>query len=71
MKHVDALKSTSVWASIVTTILHLTMIGIKKHGVGSKDMFEPISLDNALRFSFMVLTETRHAHFSIALVADW
>ncbi len=71
MKHVDVLKSTIVWASIVASVLHLTMIGTRKHGVGSKDRLEPISLDNASRFGLMVPIETKHARFSIALVVDW
>ncbi len=71
MKHVDALKSTSVWASIVASVLHLTMIGTRKHGVGSKDRLEPILLHNASKFIFMVPIETRHVRFSIALVVDW
>jgi hypothetical protein len=33
MKHVDELKSRNVGASIVTSLLHLTMISTKKHGV--------------------------------------
>jgi hypothetical protein len=34
IKHVDVLESRSAWASITTSLLHLTMIGTNKHGVG-------------------------------------
>jgi hypothetical protein len=36
IKHVDAPKLRSVWASIVTSLLHLTMIGTKKIMLGLK-----------------------------------
>jgi len=35
MKHVDVLESKSAWVSVVTSSLHLIMIGTKKHGAGS------------------------------------
>jgi hypothetical protein len=37
IKHVDASKCRNAWASIITILLHLTMIGTKTHGVGSKN----------------------------------
>jgi len=36
IKHVDAPKSRSVWASIITSLLHLMMIGTKKLKLGLK-----------------------------------
>jgi hypothetical protein len=36
IKHVDVLESINSWTSIITSLLHLTMIGTKKHGVGSE-----------------------------------
>ncbi len=35
MKHANVLESRSAWVSIVTSLLHLIMIGTKKRGVGS------------------------------------
>jgi hypothetical protein len=49
IKHVHALKSRSAWTSIVMSLLHLTMIGTKKHGVGSKNRLGPFSLHDASR----------------------
>jgi len=43
----------------------------QKNGVGSKDRLEPISLNDASRFSLMVPIETRHSCFLIVLVVDW
>jgi hypothetical protein len=37
IKHVNASKLRSVWASIITSLLHLIMININKHRVGSKN----------------------------------
>jgi hypothetical protein len=51
IKHVDALKLRNTWASIVTSLLHLTMIGSKKHGVGSKDKLGPFSLHDASKLT--------------------
>ncbi len=65
IKNANALKSISVWVSIVTNLLHLIMIGIKKHGVRSKDRLGPFSLHYASRFSLMVLTQIGHACFSL------
>ncbi len=36
IKHVNALKSRSVWASIITNLLHLIMIGTKNMVLGLK-----------------------------------
>ncbi len=36
IKHADAPKSRSDWASIITSLIHLTMISIKKHVLGLK-----------------------------------
>ncbi len=71
MKHVNALKSKNVWASIVTSLLHLTMIGTKKYSVKSKDRLEPFSLHDVSKFSLIVSTETTHACFSTPLVMHW
>jgi hypothetical protein len=70
IKHVNALDSRSAWASIVTSLLHLTMIGTKKHCDGSKDRLRPFSLHDTSRSSLMIVTETLHAHFPIPLVVD-
>jgi hypothetical protein len=70
MKHINAPKSRSVWASIIIGFLHLTMIGIKKHGVGSKDRLEPFSLHDASRSNLTFLTKTGHVHFLTLLVVD-
>jgi hypothetical protein len=70
MKHIDVPKSRSVWASIIISLLHLTMIGTKKHGVGSKYRLGPFSLHDASRSNLIVFIETGHAHFSTLLVVD-
>jgi hypothetical protein len=71
MKHVDAWESKKFWASVITSLLHLTMIGIKKHGVGFEGRFWPFLLPDASRFNFAILIKTRYAHFSTPLVMDW
>ncbi len=71
IKHVDASKSISAWASIITRLLHLTMIGTKKHGVGFKNRLRPFSLHDASRSSLMVSTKTKHVGFSTPLVVIW
>jgi hypothetical protein len=63
IKHVDVLKSRSDWASIVTSLLHLMMIGTKKHGVRFEDRLGPFSLHDASRSNLVILTKTRHVHF--------
>jgi hypothetical protein len=68
LKHVDALESKSVWASIVTSLLHLIMIGTTKHGVGSKYRLKPFSLHDASRSNLVIPIETGHACFSTPLV---
>jgi hypothetical protein len=71
IKHVDAPKLRSVWASIVTSLLHLTMIGSKKHGIGFKDKMGPFSLHDASRFNLAIPTKTEHACFLTAMVVGW
>jgi len=71
MKHVDALKPISVWASIATSLSHLTMIGTKKHGIRFEDSLGPFSLHDALVSNFMVFIKIIHVHFSTPLVTDW
>jgi hypothetical protein len=44
IKHADVLESKSVWTSIIISLLHLTMISTKKHGVGSENKMGPFSL---------------------------
>jgi hypothetical protein len=63
MKHVDELESKSVGASIVTSLLHMTMIGTKNHGVGFENKLGPFSLHDASRSSLVVLADIRHARF--------
>jgi hypothetical protein len=70
MKHIDTPKSISVWASIIISLLHLTMIGTKKHGVRSKDKLGPFSIHDASRSSLVVPTKVGHVHFSTPLVVD-
>ncbi len=71
MKHGDAPKLKNVLASIVTSLLHLTMINTNKHGVGFEDRLRPFSLYDASRSSLMIRTEIGHAHFLTPLVVDW
>ncbi len=71
MKHGDAPKLRSVWASIVTSLLHLTMNSTNKHGVGFEDRLRPFSLYDASRSSLTIPTEIGHAHFLTPLVVDW
>jgi hypothetical protein len=71
IKHVDAPKSRSVRASIITSLRHLTMIGTKKYGDGSEDKLGSFSLHDASRSSLVVPIETKYAHFPIPLVVDW
>jgi hypothetical protein len=70
IKHVDALQSKSVWAFIITSLLHLTMICTKKYGVGSKDKLGPFSLHDASRSSLAIPVEIRHVRFLTPLVVD-
>jgi hypothetical protein len=71
MKHVDALKSISVWASIATSLSHLTMIGTKKLVLDLKIGWDHFSLHDALRSNLAIFTKIGHAHFSTPLVTDW
>ncbi len=68
IKHADALKSISVWASIITSLLHFTMIGMKKHGVRSKNRLGSFSLHDASRSNLAVPIKTRHARFPTPLI---
>jgi len=70
IKHVNALESRNAWASIITSLLHLIMIGTKKHGVGFEDRLGPFSLHDASRSSLMIPIETGHAYFPTPLVVD-
>jgi hypothetical protein len=63
-------KSISVQTFIVTSLIHLTMIGTKKHGVGFEDKLRPFSLHDALRCTSWPPTNTRHVHFTTPLVVD-
>jgi hypothetical protein len=54
IKHVDVLKSKNVWASIVTSLLHLMMIGTKKHGARSEDRLGPFSLHDVSRSNLVI-----------------
>jgi hypothetical protein len=71
IRHADVLKSKNVWASIITSLLHLTMIATKKHGDGFEHKFGPFSLHGASRSNFMVPIKTIHAHFLTLLVVDY
>jgi hypothetical protein len=71
IKHVYALKSRNASASIVTSLLHLIMIGTNKHGARFEDKLGPFSLHDASRCSFAIPIKTRHACFSTPLVMDW
>jgi len=71
IRHADALKSKNAWASIIISLLHLTMIGTKKHGDGFEDKFGPISLHGASRSSFVIPTKIIHACFLTPLVVDY
>ncbi len=70
MKHVDVLELRCVWASIVISLSHLTMIGTNKHVAGFENRLGPFSLHDASRSSLTILTKTRHVHFLIPLVVD-
>ncbi len=58
MKHADAPEPKSVWASIIMGLLHLIMIGTKKHGDGFKDSLGPFALHDASKSSLAVLAKT-------------
>jgi hypothetical protein len=61
-KYADELESKNVGASIVTSLLHLTMIGSKKHGARF-DRLGPLSLHDASRSNLVVLIEIKHVCF--------
>jgi hypothetical protein len=71
LKHANAPKSRSVWASIVASLLHLIMNVTKKHGVESEDRLEPLSLHDASKLNLVVSIETRHVSFSTPMVMHW
>jgi hypothetical protein len=60
----------SVWVSIITSLLHLTMISTEKHGARSVDRLGPFSLHDALRSNLIVPTKTKHVHFPTPLLMD-
>jgi hypothetical protein len=70
MKHVDVLELRNVWASIVISLSHLTMIGTNKHVVGFENRLGSFSLHDASRSSLMVLTKSIHVCFLTPLVVD-
>jgi hypothetical protein len=71
IKRVDALESRNVWASIVTNLLHLTMIGIKKHGVGFEDRLRPFSLHDPSRSNLVNTIKIGHVCFLTPLIVGW
>jgi len=71
IKHVDPSESKSVWASIITSLLHLIMISTKKHGVGSKNKLGPFSLHDASRSSLIAPTNNKHVGFPTPMVVGW
>jgi len=71
IKHVNVLESRNVWVSIITSLLHLIMIGTKKHGARLENMLGPFSLHDASKSNLVILTKTRRAYFSTPLVMSW
>jgi hypothetical protein len=71
IKHANVLELRSVWASIVTSLLNLTTINTKKHGVGSKDRLGPLLVHDASKSNLVILIETRHVHFLTPFIVDW
>ncbi len=63
MKHGDAPKLRSVWAFIVTSLLHLIMISTNKHGVVFENKLRPFSLYDASRSNLVIFIKIGHAHF--------
>ncbi len=70
IKHVDVLESRSAQSSIITSLIHLIMIGIKEYGVGFEDRLGPFSLHDASRSSLVVPIEIAHVHYPTRLVVD-
>ncbi len=70
IRHVDVPQSRCSQASIVISLLHLTMIGIKRHGIGSKNRIGPFSLHDASTSSLTVPIEIGHVHFLTFLIVD-
>jgi len=68
MKQVDAPKSRNVWASIIMGLLHLIMIGTKKHGAKFENNLGPFALHDASKSNLLVLIEIGHVHFLILLI---
>jgi hypothetical protein len=54
-----------------TSLLHLTMIGTKKHGVGFENKMGPFSIHDPSKFSLVVLIEIKHVCFPTFLVVGW
>jgi len=71
IKHVHVPQSKNVWASIFTSLLHLTLIGTKKHGVGFENRLRPFSLHDASRSSLVDTTKNIHVCFSTPIVVGW
>ncbi len=71
IKHANALESINFEPSIVISLLHLTMIGTNKHGVGFEERLGPFSLHDASKSNFMVPIEIGHACFLTLVVMDW
>jgi hypothetical protein len=70
IKHANAQELRSAWASIVTSLLHLTMISTKKHGARLEDRLGPFSLHDASRSNLVLPTETKHARLLTPLIVD-
>jgi hypothetical protein len=62
IKHVDVPKSRSAWTSIVTSLLHLTIIGTNKFGFEFKNKLGPFSLHDASRSNLAIPIKIGHAY---------
>ncbi len=71
IKRAYALKSRNAWASIVTSLLHLTMIGTNNHGARFEDKLAPFSLHDASKCNLIIPIKTKHARFPTPLIVDW
>jgi hypothetical protein len=70
IKHADVPESRNAQSSIITSFIHLIMIGIKEYGVEFEDRLGPFSLHDASRSSLVVLIEIGHVHYPTRLVVD-
>jgi hypothetical protein len=52
-------------------LLHLIVIGTKKHGARFKNSMGPFTLHDALRSNLMVPIEIGHVHFLTLLIGGW